>query len=209
MKKLAFLFLVFACFAACTNHPKEDKTAATQQTKSAPRRSGGLTQQDSIKATARQVLICLKDKKYNELSTYFSPEGVLFSPYGFIDTLKSKKLIPADFLESINRNWILTWGIADGSGDPIKLTVKAYFQKFVYDADYLAAEAVGYDEIIKKGNTKINLEAVYPHHHFVEYHFSGFDQQQDGLDWTSLRLVFEKRDGQYFLKAVVHDQWTI
>lgn len=104
---------------------------------------------------------------------------------------------------------MLTWGNYDGTGDPIKLTVPAYLKKFVYNADYLTAEAVGFDEVMKQGNSRNNLTELYPNHHFIDYHFSGFEQKNKGMDWTSLRLVFEKENGQYFLVAIIHDQWTV
>lgn len=206
------LLILIVFFCSCGNNSKEDKkTTADTPAKAAPitKPSDRISQQDSIMATGKQVLTFLKTQNFKELIKYFSEDGVLFSPYGFVDTLKSKKLTPDDFLTAINKNWILTWGNADGTGNPIKLTVKSYLNKFGYNADYLNAEAVGFDEVIKKGNTAINLQEIYPNHHFIEYHFSGFDQKYKGMDWTSLRLVFEKRDDQYFLVALIHDQWTI
>ncbi|TKC03135.1 hypothetical protein [Pedobacter cryotolerans] len=216
MKRLILFLLLFSFITACTSDKKDNKiedsaVAITDTVKTTlPKDDGdGLSQQDSIKATARQVLTFLKQNNYAELIKYFSADGVRFVPYGFIDTANSKKLTPEDFLESINKQWTLTWGSYDGTGDPIKLSVPAYLKKFVYNADYLAAEAVGYDQIIKQGNSLNNLKTIYPNHHFIEYHFSGFDQKLDGMDWTTLRLVFEKIDGQYFLVALIHDQWTV
>lgn len=217
MKRIICLLFLIGFIAACTSDKKDNKiqdSAAltspdTAKTETSKDDGDGLSQQDSIKATAGQVLTFLKQNNYAELIKYFSADGVRFVPYGFIDTASSKKLTPDDFLESINKKWTLTWGSYDGTGDPIKLTVPEYLKKFVYNADYLAAEAVGYDQIIKQGNSLNNLKKIYPNHHFIEYHFSGFDQKLDGMDWTSLRLVFEKVDGQYFLVAVIHDQWTV
>jgi hypothetical protein len=212
MKKLLFLFAITLLFFGCVNDQKEDKKIAPAVvTKPKPQAADtdGINQQDSIKATGRQVLLFLKAKNYPELIKYFSSDGVLFSPYGNIDTLKNKKLMPSAFLEAIQKNWVLTWGSFDGTGDPIKLTIKDYLKKFVYNADYFNPEAVGFDEILKKGNSIDNLKEIYKKNHFIDYHFSGFDQKLDGMDWTSLRLVFEKQNGQYFLVAVVHDQWTI
>jgi hypothetical protein len=216
MKYLILFSLLIVFFTACTSDKKENKNAdsavAITDTVNAdlPKDDGdGLSQQDSIKATARQVLTFLKQNNYAELIKYFSSEGVRFSPYGYIDTANSKKLTPEDFLASVNKKWTLTWGSYDGTGEPIKLSVPAYLKKFAYNADYLNAEAVGYDVVMKQGNSLNNLKNIYPSHHFIDYHFSGFDQKLDGMDWTSLRLVFEKVDGQYFLVAVIHDQWTV
>jgi (p)ppGpp synthase/HD superfamily hydrolase len=43
----------------------------------------------------------------------------------------------------------------------------------------------------------------------VEYHFSGFDPKYEGMDWRSLRLVFEEKDNIWHLVGIIHDQWTI
>jgi hypothetical protein len=153
MKRLIPFALLLVVFCSC-NNAKEDKKeipASTVDTSSkieVPKDEDGLNQQDSIKATGRQILILLKESNYSELVKYFSSEGVVFSPYGFVDTAKSKKLTPDDFLESISKKWILTWGSYDGTGDPIKHSVPNYLKKFVYNADYLNAEAVGFDQII-------------------------------------------------------------
>lgn len=210
MKRFILFALLLVLFYGCTNQP-EKKTAnpVVDSVKKVPPRSNGLTQQDSIKATGAQVLALLKTHNYKELIKYFSADGVLFSPYGFIDTAKSKKLSPEDFLQAVDKKWILTWGSFDGTGEPIKLTVPSYLKKFVYNADYLSAEAVGFDEVMKQGNSLNNLEVIYPNHHFIDYFFSGFDQKYNGMDWTSLKLVFENEDGQYFLVAIIHDQWTV
>lgn len=212
MKRLILLALIIPIFITCTsdkNGKKQTPVTDTIAQALSPQDDGGLSQQDSIKATGRQVLTFLARKNYSELIKYFSSEGVRFVPYGFIDTSATKMLSPDDFLESINKKWTLTWGSYDGTGEPIKLSVPAYLKKFVYNADYLNAEATGYDASIKQGNSINNIKEIYPNHHFIDYHFSGFEQKNNGMDWTSLILVFEKENGQYFLVAIIHNQWTV
>lgn len=209
MKNLFFLIWIAVIAIGCGNN-KQDKAVVNDTISTpVPPRSDEFAEKDSIKAVGHQILIALKESNFPELRKYFSEDGVLFSPYGYIDSARSKKLSPDDFLIAIEKKWILTWGAYDGTGDPIKLTVTDYLKKFVYNANYENAEAIGFDEVIKQGNSSNNLKVVFPNHHFIDYHFSGFDQELKGMDWTSLRLVFEKRNGEYFLVAVIHDQWTI
>ncbi|MEJ5993961.1 hypothetical protein WG904_05950 [Pedobacter sp. Du54] len=203
--------LIFAAFiiTGCGNNKQEKAVESdTKATQAAPK-ADEFVEKDSLKAVGQQVLISLKENNFEELRKYFSEDGVLFSPYGYIDSARSKKLSPDEFINAIDKKWILTWGSYDGTGNPIKLTVKAYLKKFVYNADYVNAEAIGFDEVIKQGNSTNNLKEIYPKSHFIDFHFSGFDQKLKGMDWTSLRLVFEKRNGEYFLVAIVHDQWTV
>lgn len=208
MKRFIICSLILAACYGCNNSTKKKEEKERVATAVAPP-SDSLSQQDSLKANGREVLSFLESKNYTELIKYFSEEGVLFSPYGFIDTLHAKKLTPEDFLQAIDKKSTLTWGSYDGTGDPIRLTVPAYLKKFVYNADYLNAEAIGFDEVMKQGNSINNLKSIYPNHHFIDYHFSGFDQKYKGMDWTSLRLVFKNDNGQYFLVAIIHDQWTV
>lgn len=35
------------------------------------------------------------------------------------------------------------------------------------------------------------MAQVYPNGYFIEFHFSGFNPQFEGIDWESLKLVFE------------------
>ena len=43
----------------------------------------------------------------------------------------------------------------------------------------------------------------------VEYYFSGFDKQYEGLDWRSLSIVFEKKAEAWYITGIIHDEWTI
>ena len=214
MRQLLPFALSIFLFAACTNRQDDKEAKSTTDSATVKEEikkvdSDGLSQQDSIKATGRQVLTFLKQRNYPELVKYFSVKGVRFVPYGFIDTTSSKLLTSEDFLKAIDKKWILSWGSYDGTGDPIKLTVTTYVKNFVYNADYLNAEATAFDAVMKQGSSINNIKDIYPNHHYLDYHFSGFDQKFAGMDWTSLRLVFEHQDGQYFLVAIIHDQWTI
>jgi hypothetical protein len=220
MKRILILFGVVIFFAACNSNQNDKKKFDTislsdlSNKKANPAENEVATEQisplqDSLQQLGIQVLQSLKNKDYITFSQFFHPnEGVRFSPYGFIDVNNSKKLLPKDFLESIEKNWTLTWGNFDGSGEKIQLKVIPYLEKFVFNANYLTAEKSSFDEIIGKGNSLNNIDKVYPNLHFIEYHFSGFDKKYNGMDWTSLRLVFKKHQNQYFLISIIHDQWT-
>lgn len=198
------LIIAVILFSGC-NQTKQNDQAGN---KTAFNKAQKITQKDSIQKVAALVLKALKAKDYSRFTSYFHPvEGVRFSPYGFID-FTHKQILAKDFLEAIDKHWILTWGHYDGSGEAIKLRVKPYIDRYIYNADYLAAEKKDYDSFIGNGNSINNLKEIYPQLHFTEYYFSGFDQKYNGLDWSSLRLVFKKYQNNYYLVAVIHDQWT-
>ena len=97
----------------------------------------------------------------------------------------------------------------DGRGDPIKLTIPQYFQRYVYDKDYTQATEIGIDRIITGGNALENLAEAYPGCRFVDFAFPSADPVNDGLDWSSLKLVFQPGEFRWLLVGVVHGEWTI
>jgi hypothetical protein len=159
---------------------------------------------------ALAAIYLIEDADFAALALMTHPvKGLRFSPYGYVDsandlvfTAAEVALLPADTTTR-------TWGSFDGTGFPIDLTFAAYYDRFVYDADFVNPQFIGVNNIIGMGNTLINLDDVYPDGAFVEFHFSGFDPQYEGMDWRSLRLVFEEVDGEWLLVGIVHDEWTI
>lgn len=161
-----------------------------------------------VLAKSKQVVTALKNQNMKTLATYVHPtKGVRFSPYGNIDTEKDLTFRRKDVLK-IYALPAYVWGQADGSGDDIKLNFAGYYKRFVYDRDFARAPQVGYNRIVKQGNTIVNVAAAYPDGKFIEYHFPG-TKKNDGVDWKSLRLIFEKSGRSWYLVGVSHDQWTI
>jgi len=205
-----FWFGILALFAAsCNSTDKSADSSLSKDTIINQKPTDTIADEETLTTIATEILTTLKAKDYKAFSAYFHPtDGVLFSPYGFIDTKSSKKLTKAAFIKLIDEESIVNWGGYDGSGEPIKLTAQQYLQKFVYNADYLHAEKTAYNQIIGKGNSLNNLNDIYPKYPFIEYYFSGFDEKYAGMDWTSLRLVFRQYQSNYYLVAIIHDQWT-
>ena len=167
---------------------------------------------EAVAARAAQAVMALKERDLDELAGLVHPaKGVRFSPYTYVrvgpggDLVFSAAQIPGLLADPT----VYHWGVFDGSGEPIDLTFAAYYERFIYDADFARPDAVGLDETVGQGNTINNIAEVYPEGVMVEYHFEGFDPQYAGLDWRSLRLVFEAHGGTWYLVGIVHDEWTI
>jgi hypothetical protein len=88
-------------------------------------------------------------------------------------------------------------------------TFADYYGEFVYDVDFENSHIIGNNTVIKSGNTINNILEAYPAGAFVEFHYKGFEPQYEGMDWKSLRLVFEQNGGVWYLVGITHDQWTI
>ncbi|NSL52785.1 hypothetical protein HR057_13595 [Bacillus sp. P2(2020)] len=163
-----------------------------------------------VLSAALAIVEALKAKDMDRLAMYAHPDkGVRFSPYGHVDP-SSDIVFAKDELPSLmESSRMYQFGTFDGSGEPIMMTFGDYFQKFVYDVDFANPHMIGNNIVIGKGNTLENIHEVYPNGVFVEFHFTGFDKQYNGMDWKSLRLVFEQDGDIWRLVGIVHDQWTI
>jgi hypothetical protein len=160
----------------------------------------------------KDILIVLKEKKYDKLVRFIDPDDrIIFSPYGHIDTINDVKLTAIEFLNYVTKDRAkkIYWGSYDGSGDSITLTVSEYLHKFAYDVDFINAEKTSLNKKISSGNALNNINAIYKHCVFTESYFSGFEKKFDGMDWRSLILLYKKSNHNLYLVGIIHNQWTI
>jgi hypothetical protein len=162
-----------------------------------------------LAALSQAVAGALKEMDYGALIDLIDPQLCLrFSPYQYLN--ETDQVICPGELDSLEgSDAIRIWGNYDGSGEPIRLTFQEYHERFVYDEDYYQPQVVGFNQEVSQGNSLNNIADIYPDGIMVEYYFPGFDPQYGGMDWRSLRLVFVNLDGQWYLAALVHGEWTI
>jgi len=166
--------------------------------------------EDELLEVALDVIELIRDKDMESLSNYVHPEkGLRFSPYDFIDT-KNHVVFTKDEVATLKENTkVYTWGNYDGSGEPIQLSFNDYYDEFIYDVNFANPHMIGNNTIIGKGNAVSNIDEAYPNGKFIEFYFSGIDPKFEGIDWRSLKLVFEQEDGVWYLVGIIHSQWTI
>lgn len=164
-----------------------------------------------IEERAEQTIHAIRDQHMELLAQIAHPDyGVLFTPYGHIHPLEDVAFMPSQMTGLMDDPTVHMWGYYDGSGLPIELTFAEYYDQFIYDEDFANPDRMSFNERIGQGNSIDNIDQVFPVASVVEYHFEGFVAEYEGIDWKSLRLVFEQvADGTWYLVAVVHDQWTI
>ncbi|MDF2925047.1 MAG: Lipoprotein LpqB, GerMN domain [Paenibacillaceae bacterium] len=163
-----------------------------------------------VKDAAAKAVAALKGKDMKTLASLVHPDkGVRISPYSFVDTKNHLVFTPEQVSKLADASDAKVWGSYDGTGDPIKLTPLEYYDKFLYNHDYAAAEKISLDQTMGKGNSINNIQEVYPGSHYAEYYFSGFDPKLEGMDWASLTFVFEEKDGAWYLTGLVNGRWTI
>lgn len=167
--------------------------------------------EQALQDAADQAVLALKQADWATVAGLVHPvQGVRFSPYANVHTGQGGHLVfRADQLkQAAASQTVYTWGVHDGSGQPIALTFADYYKQFVYDADFAQAPMVQWDKAIGQGTVPDNIAQVYPGARFVEYHFPGFDPKYQGMDWKSLRLVFVQDGSAWRLVGIVHAGWT-
>lgn len=165
---------------------------------------------NELNTLSEKVLQALKAKDGKALAKFIDPKrGVRFVPYGTYSK-EDVILLPKDVEGMFSSKKKLTWGSFDGSGDPILMTPTEYYQSFIWNADYTTAKEVNWNLPKGVGNSIENQKQFFPKAQTVEYYFPGFDKKYAGMDWSSLRLAFDRGDDKnWYLVAIVHNQHTM
>lgn len=163
-----------------------------------------------ISNKATEIINLLKEKNMEELATYIHPtKGVRFTPYTTV-SLEADKVFNKEGIENFFEDETeYLWGKYDGSGEDILLKPNDYYERFIYDEDYANAEIISYNEVMSVGNNIENQFEIYPNSIIVEYYFSGFNPEYAGMDWRSVRIVFEKENNEWYITGIIHNEWTI
>ena len=163
-----------------------------------------------IKETAASLIKALSTKNADAIADQVHPtKGVRFTPYTYVSLESDLVFSPKEIRNFFDDQKVYLWGHYDGSGEQINLTPSQYYEKFVYDEDYINADQIGYNQVLSSGNALENQFEVYDNPIVVEYYFPGFNPGYDGMDWSSLRLVFESYQNDWKLVGIINNQWTI
>lgn len=163
-----------------------------------------------IEENTEELIQAIKNRDGEKIAEFVHPvKGVRFTPYTYVslerDLVFSREAMKNFFADTD----LYLWGYYDGIGSEIQLTPAEYYEEFIYSADFINAPEVGYNEVLSSGNMLENQFDVYDNPIIVEYYFPGFNPEYDGMDWRSLRLVFEEYEGNWKLTGIIHNQWTI
>nr|WP_300004252.1 hypothetical protein [Tissierella sp.] len=167
-------------------------------------------QEGHILVNSVKVLKALKEEDMESLKKYIHPEkGVRLTSYGYVDFDKDFVVKRDELVEMFKDPKTRSWGEYDGRGDPIELSLKDYYKEFIYDQDFLNPHLVAINNTVSMGNTIDNVKEAYPEGEYIESYFKGFDEQFEGIDWRSLKLVFEEYKGKWYLVGIIHNEWTV
>lgn len=172
---------------------------------------------NQLDPTNNAVLLCASFEVLNALkahdatalaSTVHPDKGVTFTPYSTVEPGVNINLSSIQVKELYSDETVYTWGHVDGCGNMIEMTVPEYFDRYVYDADYFQAPQIGIDEVVINGNALENVAEAYPGCRFVDFCYPSISPAHEGMDWCSLKLVFEPGDSRWLLVGLIHSEWT-
>lgn len=207
-KLLIALLLISIFIAWCT---KSSNTDATNNWACSITATGtNVCTNTSALDTAKAILQSLKDKDIQTLATYINlATKVRFSPYSYVNTGLDIMMDAQETLEAYkDTERVINRWIQDGSGEPINLTMQKYFQRFVYDTDFVNAPEVIQNQEIMRGNIINNVSDVYKNVEIIEFYIPGTNPKYGGMDRRSLTLVLKKIDEKWYLIGVIHNEWT-
>ena len=185
----ATAWLLFSCGSGQEEGSNDQSNRVDSQEGATDQQTTEVSKDVLILDLTTEILRTFKEKEYHRLTDFFHPvQGVRFSPYGYVDTASHLTFSASSFQAAIDEDKRLIWGSYDGTGDNILLAPTDYFEKFVYDVDFLHAEETSVNRFLGTGNTLNNLQTIYPGSEFSESYFSGFEAKYGGMDWRSLRL---------------------
>lgn len=170
----------------------------------------GLTDEQKVLKAAREVIAALGARDYQKLERLASPDGLSVNLYPRLDL--NKNLITRSEISNISQDTkTYLWGYTDGKGDPINLTRKDFLAEWIYtnEVDYLKAPNVAVNKNLGEGNSVNTIKKDVGNRTYAAFHFPGFDQKFEGMDWTTLYLVFDSVNGEYKLRGIAKDNWTI
>lgn len=165
--------------------------------------------QAALLSAAYDVLATLKTQDFTALASLVHPtKGLRLTPYSTVNPSSDLVLTGNELNKSKEKNDKRVWGLRDGNGLPIELSLVEYFQKYVYNADYISAPMLGVNTVFSSGNSLENVAESYPEGVFVEFYFPGIEAKNGGFDWCGLKLVFETVSKEYRLVGLIHSEWT-
>lgn len=161
--------------------------------------------QEIIEKQAQKVIRLIKEKDFKGLSKEIHPANGL--------TLSSTPEIKISHSTIISKdtvaNWKFSdkqykWGVLDGEGNQIELTLEEYYNLYIYDIDYANEAEISYNKNIERAEgKKVNIYEVYNEGIVVEYFFKG-TKENNFVDWKSIYLCFERYNNAWYLSAIIH-----
>lgn len=184
-------------------------TAALSAVVSSPAtQAQGTTEGDSISLIrcALETIDAIRQSDYRQLASYIHPDnGVTFTPTATVDLSSNLTFQADELIQAAASGKTYLWGTSPSSAAPIQLTLADYLSSYVWDRDYAAAPRISVDTEQISGNALNNILDVYPDCHYVEFYCPAASGQSD---WSSLKLVYQWHQNNWYLVGIAHSAWS-
>lgn len=161
---------------------------------------------DIIENKTEEAITLIKNKDFKNLSKIIHPvNGLTISSTPEIK-VSSETAISKEHIATwnINDDKKYKWGVIDGEGKEIELTLKEYYDLYIYDNDYLDNAEIVYNKYQQRDESKKNnIYDVYKEGIVVEY-FNKGTEENNFVDWSSIYLCFEKYNNSWYLSGIIH-----
>ena len=158
-----------------------------------------------IEEKTHNAIRLIRDKDFKNLSKMIHPtNGLLIS-----STPEIKISVEGSISKDKIANWTFNdtkykWGVLDGEGKQIELSLEEYYNMYIYDVDYANKSEISYNKYIQRSDSKItNVYDVFKDGIVVEYFYKG-TQENNYVDWKSIYLCYEKYNKEWYLAGIVH-----
>lgn len=207
-------FLIYSCDSSSeeNNDAKANESDSHQTENNEEVENGEMEEAHlSLKESANEVLKALASYSFDDLIPFTTEKKeIIFSPYLTFTKEDAACLSPQALKENKANNAVLYWGIQDGTGDEINMTVENYFKRYVNRGDYLSKEAEIIENGIKIEGNSINvISDIFPNAEYISYYLPHDENDAAEMSWKTIVLVFERVNNELKLNAVVNHEWTI
>lgn len=207
-----FIFILIVALTSCglsANRIHETKENEVQIDEMISKSPENMPETMSAFETSINVLTAIKNRDYQLLSKYAHPEkGIIFSPDSYVDYNEDSVFSAEQIKLFGSDNTIYSWGYFDLSGNLIELTANEYFDKYVYNKEYIYSQQIGINSIVYSGNLVENVAELFPNAIFVDFHDEG-TEEFDYIDWSDLKIVLEKYNDILKVIAIINSRTTI
>lgn len=163
---------------------------------------------EQLYTAAVHVAKAIYTSDFAELSAWVHPQrGCLFAPFSTVDRQKCLTFTSSQILAMGSDKTEYAWGVLDASENPL-MTSGEFFRDVLQIRDFSIAPGVGFDTVLRVGNSAENIQSEYPDCRIVDLYYPGAGKDPAGADWASLKLAFAESDGELKLVAVVRSVYT-
>ncbi len=211
MKRIIVLCVFALLITACNQEEQQVQYNSDNNSSEMPKAKKKHVKDDSLSVLdwSKELASNFQEQDFGGWTKAQFASTVLFSPYPTIDTTIHQQLSMSRMQSLLEDTTQLIWGVEDGTGDTIKQSFAAYIERYVVDFD-VHDKRVTFQEkdtLTPIGNEIINVKRFFPESTYVVIQKPADDDM--GMNWRSLIFVFDDKEGESKLQAVIHNEWTI